>query len=337
MLIHDLLLETVSPFWVLVYNGEAKVLPEDSFREIRKLEEQGWEVVWDSAPTAEEGYVYASRNHNAIPHGYDDKFQPIGPSEPKVLYRSVSIPELIDILKTGKVVGRQNRFNGFDPRRFVFFADTLTDKVIGQGEEIDRQAMVAMENDPIHQEFDALEQQLKELTKREADAVWFAVERNPRLGEIYQITSATYAAFLQGDEEAERAFSRAVHRVPAIAKLAQQRLKIYEKLNKLREKYRTKHRKTEDQLRAKWGKSPYSSAVIVTKPVGGGLHYSHEHGKSGMGQEDEYGFLPGRVTWEDIDKVILMKAGQPVKTVSYDEAEAELPVLMGLKKARAAA
>lgn len=73
-------------------------------------------------------------------------------------------------------------------------------------------------------------------------------------------------------------------------------------------------------LRVRMESAPFSSAVLRTSPVTIALHYSHEHGRSGMGEEDEYGVFPGQVKAGDIVDVTLVKDGTLLDTVTLDDA-----------------
>ena len=69
---------------------------------------------------------------------------------------------------------------------------------------------------------------------------------------------------------------------------------------------------------------PYTHAVIETRPVGPGLHYSLEHGKTAMNGEDEFGLFPGQVTVDDIVAVHWAREFGLVGSCSLDEAAERL-------------
>jgi hypothetical protein len=52
---------------------------------------------------------------------------------------------------------------------------------------------------------------------------------------------------------------------------------------------------------------PFTSAVIETRPISQGFHYSREHGSTGMNGEDEFGFVPGFLKAEQIEQVHWVK------------------------------
>ena len=124
---------------VFIYGDLSRTVPEGS-DEVRLWQNEGYELVWDKAPSQFEGQTYAAINHGCLPDDYDDRLMPGLIWEPTTLYRSVSIQELEAIVEAGEIRGGRNLFNGFDPRPFVFFADQLNEQTIGQGERADRVA-----------------------------------------------------------------------------------------------------------------------------------------------------------------------------------------------------
>lgn len=68
----------------------------------------------------------------------------------------------------------------------------------------------------------------------------------------------------------------------------------------------------------------FTSAVIRTRPVAPGLHYSIEHGRTGMSGEDEFGLFPKQVRLSDIDEVLLVKDGRVVHSCDVGEASLAL-------------
>lgn len=69
---------------------------------------------------------------------------------------------------------------------------------------------------------------------------------------------------------------------------------------------------------------PHSHAVIETRPVGPGLHYSLEHGKTAMNGEDEFALFPGQVTVHDIVGVHWARKFELVGSCSLEEAAERL-------------
>ncbi|MFA5491004.1 MAG: hypothetical protein WC284_17635, partial [Candidimonas sp.] len=91
---------------------------------------------------------------------------------PLVLYRSVSPGELNSIFSMGKIEGGQNKFNEFDPRRLVFFASKISDSLIWQGEDVERQAQYSLRkqgwddvDENIKKQFDSLKKEQEEFLK----------------------------------------------------------------------------------------------------------------------------------------------------------------------------
>ncbi|WP_315921082.1 hypothetical protein [Mesorhizobium sp. SP-1A] len=124
---------------VFIYGDLSRTVPEGS-DDVRLWQNEGYELVWDKAPSQFEGQAFAAINHGCMPDDYDDRLMPGLIWEPITLYRSVSIQELEAIVVAGDISGGGNLFNEFDPRPFVFFADKLNEQTIGQGERADRVA-----------------------------------------------------------------------------------------------------------------------------------------------------------------------------------------------------
>lgn len=74
----------------------------------------------------------------------------------------------------------------------------------------------------------------------------------------------------------------------------------------------------------------FTSAVLRTRPISPGLHYSLEHGRTGMGEEDEYGLFPRQVVLSDIEEVLLVRDCEVVRSCALDEAAAALGPAIGV-------
>lgn len=200
---------------------------------------------------------------------------------PKVLFRSVSPAELHDILSTGMITGGSNRFNPFDPRREVFFCETISNKLIGQGEEISRRVENALADHPYQKNYEEAVAKVKQL--RQDNAALYGSIMPPKTRNAVNKAEKDVAAI------------RAAFRV-----MLMQDIKVENEANGLRE---------------------FTSAVLVTSPLSGGRHYSKNHvgGKSGMGEFDEYGFDPGAVKLGAIVRIDLMKKNEIVRTVMPED------------------
>lgn len=209
------------------------------------LETEGLRLVWDAAPSRLEGWSYAAIAHGCIPDDYDDRMKPCAFFRPTVLFRSVSLAEMDDIVRTGSVSGGGNGFNGFDRRPFVFFSPSPTERCIGQGEEVDRAAAQA-------------------------------------------VVKAHGTAPFEGKDGHET----------------------------FMELYREERRRLAEELKD----AEFTSAVIRTRAVAPGLHYSREHGSSGMGEEDEYALFPRQVKLPDVEEVLLVRNGRIVRSCAVPEA-----------------
>lgn len=300
------LLEQSQNWFILSKNGVIRAVNEDDPLLLKLWNEEGWDTEWDSARSPEEGIEKISQQTGYLPW---DKFDPVGMTEPKVLYRSVSLGELKDIIKTGKIIGRQNKFNGFDPRPWVFFGDSIDDGLIWQGEEVDRQASAVLQGSAIEQKFNALIDEYNKLNKKRMELAKWELQK-------YNATAARTGRRqieLDADEQRRMDFDEIPYRVAILLSrskeyedLRKKTRLLNDKVDKMRNSWREKHKELMNKIREKTANFSISSAIIQTKPISGGLHYSKSHGKSGM-QGDEYGFPSGKVTLNDIDKVYMVK------------------------------
>ncbi len=235
----------------------------------------------------------------------DEHFKPRPMTEKKVLYRSVSLPELAHIWGVGYIMGGANNFNAYDPRRNAFFGDTLNDHLLWQGEEVDRQASYAMSTEPVYREYTLAKNDLEEAREIFMEVTQVALMKyrhEPEAAKfIEEIDNgniqAAYKAkwFLKGPDLV--AFNQ------SMAKLS----KLHDELSELQTECRDLIREKQADIEMKRSLYPITSAVIVTKPIRGGLHYSKAWGKSGMGENDEYGFRSAQVKFNDIASILLVK------------------------------
>lgn len=242
----------------------------------------------------------------------EDSFHPQPMTEPRVLYRSVSIEELKDIWMRGEIVGGRNRFNGFDSRQYVFFADEISDMLVHQGEEIERQASHSLGGHEIHSRFRVLGTEITDQARLILHMMQGAgVKYDPnyeagflRGDHIYKMQDATQSVFGTTRANLRTAFQE-------LHSLVEQRDRLYDE-------YRQLLRGEGKTIRDRLSPLPISSAILVTKPIMGGLHYSSDHGQTGFG-DAEFGFAPGQVTSENISEVIFIKAGKEVGRCAYDD------------------
>jgi hypothetical protein len=236
----------------------------------------------------------------------DEHFKPVLMREPKVLYRSVSLPELVDIWANGIISGGQNKFNSFDPRRHVFFGDEMSEEIIYQGEEIDRQANHALQKHSLHNEFAIIQREIKD---------HMLLLKNIAIN-ILQKSSGPRSVELLSQVNAGK--TQAIYNAGQMA-YGDDRTLFQSELDELNKEYRGEHRDKMKEIKDRRETFPITSAVIVTKPISGGLYYSKAHGKSGM-TGNEYGFAPGAVTYYNIDKIVFIKDGKQVGTLDpYDD------------------
>lgn len=232
----------------------------------------------------------------------EDPFGPKLMDKPKVLFRSVSLLELKDIFERGEIIGGQNRFNDFEHRKWVFFGDQITEQLIGQGEEIERQAVHMLNNHRVHHEFRHIKQNIEywaNFIRNRLNRLGIEFGEDEMLGLQHQGEHRQYFMRLAAQMEGDR--SKYFQAIDEIQRLVEE---TYE----LGRVYRDALKNMANGIRLKNADKKASSAILVTKPIDGGLHYSKEFGKSGF-QTDEYGFHPGQVKASDIDKVIFVKDG----------------------------
>lgn len=251
----------------------------------------------------------------------EDHMNPERMTERKVLYRSVSIPELVSICFTGSITGGNNKFNGFDPRRYVFFADELNEHTIWQGEDHSRYPTYALSNHPIHQEEQDLNREIEEL----GQLAYFSLKAAVRKTEA----AAAKAGRRTPEFDYNAAYEELAHggtRMASDYAFASSQLRdliaeikaAVAKRHDLNPRYREAHGEASRAFDASlktWG---VSSGVIVTKPISGGVLYRKEHDTAAFGG-NEYGFASGDVTWREIDHYLLVKDGV-VLPGSYDDS-----------------
>lgn len=207
---------------------------------------------------------------------------------PTVLYRSVSPAELEHILQAGSIKGGSNRFNPWDTRREVFFSDQLNAQTIYQGEEVTRRVENAMQDHPLQ----------KLYTEAVAEVEKLRAQRSAETNAVKQM-----------------AITKQVRNAEATA-------------DQILKDFRAEMDAAIKQENAANATREYTSAVLETKPITGGRHYSKQFGHSGMGEDSEYGFDPDQVKLSDVAQIHLVKNKQVIKTVTPQElmAGSDAPV-----------
>lgn len=313
------------PKLVLVKDDRSRVLSQDA-AELGELRRSGWAVVWDEALDDISGWAHAAIHHGALPADYDNPMGARPMAEAIPLFRSVSIPEMADIIERGTVLGGGNSFNGFDRRPFVFFAPELTPRVIHQGEEIDRMAHYALRSDPAHRCLTALPDEER------------AFYEEVRTMAIAHVASFNAARRRDGRKPMfedpghwddfsnpnSTAFRDALWMLPETAKAEiKTRLAEFTSTRQgLIEELRIVHERRCAEISQEREPMTYSSAVIETVPIGLGLHFSKRFGQAGMGPEDEYGLFPSQVRFEHIMLVHWVKDGVVRDATSMSDAVA---------------
>jgi hypothetical protein len=297
-------------FFVLSKDGLVRVINEDD-PELFKAWNAGWKTEWDSARSVEKGLAWAHENKGLLPW---DKFNPKRMSAPMVLYRSVSIPELSDIVKTGKIMGKGNSFNEFDHRSWVFFGDEITTELVHQGEDTERKAQISLDNHPIHAKFAELQDRLKEKREQIADYIRDDWKEYSRKSERAGRNPEPVDEKVLADYVADRGSLGGVAHLmtDSTYKLTQEYRKLRAKIDPLRDKYREHYRKQHAKIRDKQQSMAITSAVLVTRPIDGGLVYTKGEGSESGFNAPEYGFPRGQVGLDDIEKVLYVKDGNVV-------------------------
>jgi len=178
----------------------------------RLLEAEGWTLSWDGAPSRFEGWTWAAVELGCLPEDYDDDMKPGLIWDPLPLYRSVSLPELADILQKGHVTGGRNAFNGFDRRPFVFFSPAPTEACIWQGAETERTAGYIASREPqdpglppreAHQAFMARMRAVRSQMEERNKSLEFtsAVIRTCRVGLGYHYSTEHGRTGMNGEDE----------------------------------------------------------------------------------------------------------------------------------------
>lgn len=301
--------------FVLVNSGFARVLHEDAFLEVSRLENDGWSVAWDSARTLEDGYAYAARFHRCVQQDYTDGYGPVPIGDAIPLFRSVSLPELIDIADRGCVSGRGNAFNEFDGRRFVFFGDRITPSLIYQGEDLQRQALTALSGEAVFLDFKRVMDERKETARMFAEA-YDRLSANGGRILLHSADLADIVRRMRGGSE--RVMAMVAGRFsPHSRELCSMHARVAS-LDREAEELRRHYAEMESdwigrEKEAREGR-PFTSAIIETAPLAHGYRYSKETGGvSGMGDEAEYGFCRDSVTASDIVRIHCVRARQTVR------------------------
>jgi len=303
-------------FHIVLTRGRwAKVLPEDRFDDVATLQKEGWEVVWDSARSPEEGFRHAAANAHCLQEDYDDDHHPKPMQEERVLYRSVSLPELVDVISRGAVSGAGNRFNEFDSRPFAFFCDRVTDRLMFQGEDIERQAMTALSGEQVFVEFEHACRQALDVSSAFADECERLREAGLRTRAHLDAAREIKLARSGSDLAMSRLANGFYSRQPGLERLKDKADGIEAQISELRLRYQAMAAAWLDEERLARERHPFTSAIIETRPISHGFHYSLAFGSSGMGDDDEFGFHRDSVRLDDVVRVHCVAGGRVLRTV----------------------
>lgn len=309
-------------FHIVLARGRwAKVLPEDESEAIAALEREGWEPVWDSARSAAEGYRYAAAAARCLQEDYADSYGPRPMAGERVLYRSVSLPELSDVISRGAVSGRGNAFNEFDARPFAFFGDRVTDRLVFQGEDVERQAMTALQGEQVFLEFEHVLKQARSAAETFAAACEERVRSGERLRPAMDFAEDLKLARVGSDLAISRLANGFFAPQPELKRLKARMDGFEERIAELRGRYARMSESWMEEERAARESYPFTSAILETQPISHGFHYSHEFGSSGMGDDDEFGFHPDSVSLDDVTRIHLVRDGRTFDAAGPDRFE----------------
>jgi len=306
--------------------------------------DEGWVPVKKGVRDSLDGWTYAALNHSALPADYDNRFKARPIESPRTLYRAVSLGEMADIVSTGAVSGGGNGFHGFDSRPFVFFSDAITPRVIHQGEEIDRSLghQMQLQFKELQAAFDGYMEEMEHEARnalRKAAGNLSALSRTRVLSEMdpsVQVPQAFHEADqlfsmlsrLEGPidwnefrDPRSRSFrdARRLHIVPG-AESDRILREFQDARHAIKEEFQSTYRQRYEQVRREREAMSFTSALIETRPIGLGFHFSKRFWASGMGDEDEYGLFPRQVRADDIKHVLWVKDGIVVDETSLDAA-----------------
>ena len=228
---------------------------------------------------------------------------------PIILYRSVSIPELIDVLRSGLIRGGGNRFSGVDNRPYVFFADEFDDRLLRQGEATRRQAHYAAQSQHAWLASEFVAERLSAfadliLTEFERDGIWY----DPAVAPVLRNGEGTGWFRRAGRRHDRKKYDRLFRYLRQL-----KRVQVG-----LWSEYDCEVARIAREIDQRKAIASVTSAVLVTRPIAGGLLYSIEFGMCGLGDR-EYGFQPGQILLADIEQIVLVKAGQEVVRCSVSE------------------
>jgi len=310
---------------VLVKGEDSMCLPngKGALHKADMFLRHGWNLVWPDAPSALDGWAWALKQYKAMPVDYDDTYMPHLINEPTVLFRSVSLEEMSHILETGAVKGGGNGFNDFETRPFVFFSPALTEKTMWQGEEAERQASQRLSRQPIIAEYEKAEKDLEEFWK---DVEYRArrkvedlnIERGEEGWPLLMTAADDWDKFRR--PWGYNTFHDIVGYLKNSKMIFERLSDLEEAVEDVRNRYLALHRETTEEIARENKALTYSSAVIETVPITHGFHYSNTFGKSGMGEEDEYGLFPNQVTEDDIVRVHWVKDNVVIHTTDLEGA-----------------
>lgn len=310
-------------FHIVLTRGRwAKVLPEDRFDDVATLQKEGWEVVWDSARSPEEGFRHAAANAQCLQEDYDDDHHPKPMQEERVLFRSVSLPELVDVISRGAVSGAGNRFNEFDSRPFAFFGDRVTDSLMFQGEDLERQAMTALSGEQVFVEFEHACRQALDVSSAFANECERLREAGLRTRAHLDVAREIKLARSGSDLAMSRLANGFYGRQTELDRLKDKADGLEAQISELRRRYQAMAASWLDEEKLAREKYPFTSAIVETRPISHGFHYSLAFGSSGMGDDDEFGFHKDSVRLDDIVRVHCVAGGRVLRTAKADDLEA---------------
>lgn len=313
-------------YFVLIKDNLAAIVDENDPSKIDELETQGWLTVFDSARSEREGRAYAAMLHHALDPTYTDADKPVMISEPKVLYKAVSMSELADLFQTGSLGGRPDAINDFDTKPFMMFGDKISPQLIAAGDSLERQAEIALRDMPTHVRF----MEAWKAREYEADKFLDALQKLHDQDNKVRIQSGHPAKTIDASEAADFVRGNTLRGITMLQKIPQTdtlSLRILnnigtidKKLQEISEEYLAAEKEwieTERDVRQQY---PYTSVIIQTSPLAHGYCYSKAlGGHSELGDLNEYGFYPDTVASDHIVRLHCVQDGTVVRKIDLED------------------
>lgn len=313
-------------YFVLINDRLATVIGENDTDKLESYEARGWITVFDSARSIREGREYAAMLHHAVDVTYTDPNGPTLMKEPKVLYKALSISELVDLYEHGTMRGRPDAINDFDDRPFLMFGDKISPQMIAMGDSLERQAEIAL------REFDTHAKYMEAWKAREYQASRFITAVQKMIDSEKSAREKAGLAPRVLDESAIHQFMRGntlqgamiLQRLPMTEanpiRILNEIATIDSRLIDISQEYLAAEEMWIDAERSAREQYPYTSIIAQFAPLDHGYRYSKETGGvSELGDLDEYGFYPNSVASDHVLRLHCVLDGKIVKKIDLED------------------